>query len=283
MLARTASFVILLVLLIGPASAGDGIADRRALRVGLLPTVASLSLLRLYDPLRLHLQETLDRPVELFTAVSFPAFWQDILDESFDIIVPASHFGVVAAEHGYLPLFRYRLELRPQIVVPKNSAIADPRQLAGKRILTANQLTAISVVAVRWLEEDYHLIAGRDYQLVEASNHSTAIRAVALGDADAAISSLSVIQQVPEDIRAKIDRIECRLLVPHQFTMAHRRLGADTIERLRAALAAFPTTERGRAFFAAGGFQGYVPLMPKDIEEARPYAELVKAMIGERK
>jgi len=117
--------------------------------------------------------------------------------------------------------------------------------------------------------------AGRDYTLVDASNHATAIRAVAIGDADAAISGRSPLQQVPEDIRDKVDAIPCRLSVPHQFTMAHRRLGPETIGAIRAALGRFEGSERGRAFFKAGGFLGLVPLEADDIERARPYAEVV--------
>ncbi|WP_239988533.1 phosphate/phosphite/phosphonate ABC transporter substrate-binding protein [Paramagnetospirillum kuznetsovii] len=255
--------------------------DARPLRIGLLPTIASLSLLRLYDPLRRHLQQALGRPVDLYTSASFRAYADDVMAESFDMVITAPHFGVMAFDKGYVPLFRYRLELRPVIIVPKGSPIHEARQLAGKRILTANRLTALSVVAEGWLQSDYNLVAGRDYELVDASNHSTAIRAVAMGDADAAISGVSPLQQVPADIRDKVDSLPCRLAVPHQFTMAHPRLGAQTIDRIRDEIAEFAVTPNGRAFFAASGFQGFVPLAPADIAAARPYADLVRHMMAD--
>lgn len=249
------------------------------LRIGLLPTIATLGLLRLYDPLRRHLQETLGRPVELYTANNFQTYLDDVRAQEFDVIIAAPHFGVIAYDKGYLPLYKYKLELRPLIIVPKGSPLHDPRQLRGKRILTADRLTALSVVAESWLKQDFGLEAGRDYALVDASNHSTAIRAVALGDADAAISGRSPLQQVPEEFRNRVDAFPCRLSVPHQFTMVHARLGTETVEALRASLADFEKTELGKTFFKAGGFQGFVPLERADVERARPYAKLVEDMI----
>jgi phosphonate transport system substrate-binding protein len=244
-----------------------------------LPTNAPLSLLRLYDPLRSYLQSRLDCPVELYTAANFRSSFADVKSGEFDILITAPHFGVVAVDLGYVPLVRYKAELRPLIVVPKGSSLNEGEQLRGKKVLTANRLTALSVVTETWLESRYGMTAGRDYQLVDASSHGTAIRIVGLGDADAAISSSSALKQVPEEIRNRVDSFEASIAVPHQFTLAHPRLGAQRINALRAALAAFPESEEGQRFFAAGGFQGYAPLTPQDIEAARPYADKVVKMI----
>ncbi|WP_231848878.1 phosphate/phosphite/phosphonate ABC transporter substrate-binding protein [Paramagnetospirillum magneticum] len=246
------------------------------IRVGLLPTIATHSLLKLYDPLRQHLQQALGRPVELYTSGSFHAYLDDIAADEFDVLVAAPHFGVIAADRGYVPLSRYKLELTPLIVVPKESALREARQLRGKRVLTADRLTAISVVAETWLFVDYGLRAGVDYDLVEVSSHSTAIRAVAIGDADAAISSGSVMRQIPEDLRERVAFFSSRLSMPHQFILAHPRLGAETVQAIRTALGEFENTDRGRTFFTAGGFKGLVPVSAADMEQARPYANMVK-------
>ncbi|MBI3446808.1 MAG: phosphate/phosphite/phosphonate ABC transporter substrate-binding protein [Magnetospirillum sp.] len=279
-LGRFIAVVLMASLLIGaPWHAGIARAEAPPLRIGLLPTIATLSLLRLYDPLRLHLQNSLGRKVELYTASSFHTYFADVEAEEFDMIIAAPHFGVLAFDRGYVPLFRYKLELRPLVIVPKGSDIRQAQQLRGKRVLTADRLTALSVVAESWLRSDYSMEAGRDYALIEASNHSTAIRAVAIGDADAAISGRSPLTQVPPEIRSRVETIECRLSVPHQFTMAHTRLGRDTIDKIRTSLSRFGETDLGKDFFKASGFLGFVPLEFSDIETARPYADLVTNMI----
>ena len=244
-------------------------------RVGLLPTIATLSLLKLYDPMRQHLQEALGRPVELYTAGSFQAYLDDLRSEEFDVLVAAPHFGVIAADTGYIPLFRYDQELTPLIIVPKESTLREATQLRGRRVLTADRLSALSVVAETWLSVDYGMRAGVDYDLQEVSSHSTAIRAVAIGDADAAISSPSVMQQIPDDLRDKVVFFKSRLRMPHQMFLAHARLGKETVQVIREALDRLGTTERGRAFFKAGGFKGLVPILATDIEQARPYADMV--------
>ena len=276
-LSWAAGLVLIANLLAGPARAEA--LDGRPLRIGLLPTNAPLSLLRLYDPLRSYLQNRLGRPVELYTAPNFRSSFADVKNGEFDLLVTAPHFGVVAVDMGYVPLVRYKAELRPLIVVPKGSSLTQGEQLRGMKVLTANRLTALSVVTETWLESRYGMVAGRDYQLVDAASHASAIRAVGMGDADAAISSSSALKQVPDEIRNRVDSFEASIAVPHQFTLAHRRLGTQRIAALRAALADFPDSEEGRRFFAASGFQGYAPLTPQDVEAARPYADKVVKMI----
>lgn len=283
-LARLVAMIIGLALLapLWSVPLWAGTAEATPLRVGLLPTNATLSLLRLYDPWRRYLERVLERPVQLYTSRNFRSSLDDVRAQDFDLLVTASNFGVIAQDLGYVPLTRYRLELRPLIVTPKGSPIHSAADLAGKKLLSASRLAALSVVAQRWLEVDYHLVAGRDYQLVEAASQGNALRAVALGDGDAAITGVSPLQQAPPEIRAKLDSFPSRLITPHQFTMAHPRLGAETIQRLRSALLNFPLSPEGKVFFAASGFEGNEPLSQADMDAARPYADLVKQLTARR-
>lgn len=253
---------------------GDCRAEDGPLRLGLMPTNAVLNVLTLYHPLSKHLEKQLGRPVEMSVARTFRAYHDEILAEDSDIVVPAPHFGVIALDHGYVPLFRYQPDLQSLIVLKKGSPITSAAQLKGKRVLTADRMTAVSVIAERWLDLDFGLRVDRDYTLEEAANHTAAIRAVALGVADAAITTPPALLQVPADIRDSVDVLQSRLVLPQMFLMAHRRLGSDTIERIRAALAGFPDTEEGKAFFAKG-YVGFVPLSPSDVEAARPYADMI--------
>ena len=217
-LARWVAVPLMAAMMMGAALAAD---DPHPIRLGLQPTNATLSLLTLYHPLRLHLQRALGQPVELYTSRTFHLFLDQVTAEEFDILVAAPHFGVIALDHGYLPLLRYQRELRPLILVGKTSPIRSGADLKGRRVLTADRLTAVSVVAERWLEQEFALTAGRDYELVEASNHLTAIRAVALGDAEAAITTQPAFTQAPADIVAKVVPLPCPLTIPGQFFLAH--------------------------------------------------------------
>lgn len=262
--------LVALFLLVGRSpSAGEA-----PLRMGLMPTNSTLALLDLYRPLAAHIERAVGRPVEIFVARTFRIYLDELRAEEFDIVVPAPHLGVIALDIGYEPLFRYQPDLYSVIVLAKDGAVKSVAQLKGRRVLTGDRLTAVSVLAERWLEVDYGLRVGRDYQLIEASNHITAIRAVALGDADAAITTPPALLQVPPDVREAVEVVRSRLSVPQQFTMAHRRLGPETVGRIRAALASFGDTTDGKAFFAKG-YGGFIPLTSQDVEHARPYADMV--------
>lgn len=259
-------------------AAAPSMADERPLRLGLMPTSAVLNVLSLYHPLSKHLERALGRPVEMSVARSFRAYHDELTAEECDVVVPAPHFGVIALDHGYVPLFRYKPDLQSLIVLNRNSGVTAPEQLKGKRVLTADRLTAVSVIAERWLELDFGLRVDQDYTLEEAANHTAAIRAVALGIADAAITTPPALLQVPAEIRDSVAVLQSRLVLPQMFLMAHRRLGPDAIARIRAALDGFAGTEDGKAFFAKG-YGGLAPLERADVEQARPYAELVARRI----
>jgi phosphonate transport system substrate-binding protein len=69
-----AGILLLSLVSVMPGQAEAAPASPAPIRVGLLPTIATLTLLTLYDPLRQYLQHALGRPVELYTASSFEAF-----------------------------------------------------------------------------------------------------------------------------------------------------------------------------------------------------------------
>jgi len=80
-------------------------------------------------------------------------------------------------------------------------------------------------------------------------------------------------------MRDQVVYFTSRLRMPHQMYLVHPRVGEQTIQVLREALGKVGETERGKAFFKSGGFKGLVPLTRTDIEQARPYAEVVRSMI----
>lgn len=249
------------------------------LRLGIMPFNSTLALIKTHQPLRQHLEASLGRPVEIFTAPDYAAFHRESLAGGFDLLITGPHFGVMCIDQGYTPLFHYKASLRPIFVVRPESGIKEAARLRGKRIGLSNRLSVSSIVGLKWMA-DQGLIAGKDFEVLEKTTHGAAIAAVAVGDLDAALTTHTPLKQVPADIRARVVELPTTVQMPHLMTLAHARLGPRAIEQVREALRSFPGTAEGRAFFQDTGYQGYDPVEPADLKALQPFVPIVKQMMG---
>lgn len=253
-------------------------AEAAPLRLGIMPFNSTLALLKTHQPLIAHLERSLGRRVVVHSAADYFTHINQLLAGDYDLAITGPHFGAMAAERGMRLLFRYTAELRLLVVVRNNAAIERASDLRGRRLALPSRLSVASLGGVRWLAEN-GLQPGRDFRMIEYSSHGAAVAAVAAGEADAAITAHTPLRQVPEDILAQTRVLASNVSVPHVMTLAHERLGAAEIDRIRGALAAFPATAAGQAFFRDTAYRGYVEVSAADLAELRPFVALTVNMM----
>lgn len=249
------------------------------LRLGIMPFNSAMALLKTHQPLREHLGRSLQRPVDVFTSADYVTFLNDSRDGQYDLLITGPHFAVINVDNGYVPLYRYRATLQPILVVHRHSGITGVAGLKGKRIGLSSRLSMSSIGGTRWLEE-HGLKMGRDFRISERATHGAAIAAVSVGDLDAAITTFTPLNQVPEDVRNTLAVLPTDIRVPHLMTLAHRRLGAPAIGRIRLALRAFETSPAGQSFFKETGYLGYDEITPDDLKVLQPYVALTRSLLG---
>ncbi len=261
-----------------PASGGLGAQNLPPLKLGIMPFNSTLALIKTHQPLTQYLESHLGRRISVFTSSDYFTYINELLDGHFDLAVAGPHFGMMAQERGMIIMARYKADLQSVFVVRADSAIKTLEDLRNKRIGLSSRLSISSIGGVKWLQ-DNGLKLGQDYQLIERSTHGAAVAGVAVGEFDAALTTFTPLKQIPEDVRAKIRVLPIDAHAPHLMTLAHTRLGAPMLERVRQALRSFPDSPGGRTFFQETGYQGYVNVTPADVLALKPLVALTVEMM----
>ncbi len=255
-------------------------AESQPLSMGVFPYLSTRALLDVYQPVRLDIAEAMKRPVHLFTAQSFEAYADQARQGAYDILITPPHFALLAQRQaGYIPLVVYTRKLRGIFVVARHSVIHGLQDLKGKRIATPTRLALVTIMGRQWLREN-GLAPNVDVVLLDRASHANAVEAVQRGDAEAAITTSTALAQMPAELRDSVRVVARTPYAPHVMYLAHPRLGKMAIERIRAALLAFPATQAGQAFLKVNGFEGMRPVEAADIKRVQPYMKELERLLA---
>lgn len=250
---------VLLPLVLIALSPAAGASDRPALRVAVVPYLTTSVLLKLFEPIRTHLEGELKRPVELYTAPDIRTHVRRIQKPDFDAIITAAHMGRLAQlDAGYLPVAGFESPLKGIVAVHKDSPIRNLRELAGKTIAVNDRLVLVSIVTLQDLQRS-GLRTG-DLRIVSSITQNSSLLSVARGDVDAAITAIFTLNQIPEAQRQDIRTIYTTDRLPNVMFLANPRLPAAERDAMRRALTGFGRTPAGEQFFSTSGYNGIVPL-----------------------
>jgi len=277
-LSRLSGFLRIAILsclgLATPAIAGE----LPPLKLGIMPFNSPLALIRTHQPLTAYLERSLGRKVVVYTSPDYFTHINQALAGDFDLLITGPHIGAMAAKRDMLLLFRYAIDLHPIFVVRQGSPIDSAEAFRGKTIALSSRLSISSIGGVKWLQ-DKGFVLNRDFRVVEYSSHGAAVAAVVAEAADAAITTHTPLRQVPEDVRARVRLLSTDIRVPHVMTLVHQRLGSTDIERIRRAIATFPETPEGKAFFVETGYRGYIPVSQGDLNSLQDFIDLTLKMM----
>lgn len=249
------------------------------LKLGIMPFNSALALIKTHQPLRQALEQRLGRPIEVFTEADYTSFVRESLAGRYDLLITGPHFAVMSIEKGYVPLVHYKAPLQPVFVVRTSAAINDAEGLKGRTVALSSRFSISSIGGMKWLA-DKGLLPGRDYQIREYPTHGAAVAAVAVGEADAALTTHTPLRQVPKDVSDQVRLLPSEIRIPHLMTLAHERLGKEVIEQVRLALLEFAASQEGQQFFRETGYQGYDSVSDADIRALQPYVSLVRQQMN---
>ena len=253
----------------------------KPLEVGVVPYLSARVLVSSYEPLRLYLEQSLHRPVILYTATGFKQFLLNSQRGDYDLIISSSHFArLLQKENKFTPLVRYSKGGHGLILTTLGSKIHTIQDLAGKTIAVPDKLSLASISCLNYLSKKGLNTSNLHFLLVPS--FASAILSVQKGEADAAISASGALAQMPIEIRESVRKVVDTGEFISLVFLSHPRLDKQFSSQLTRTLLQFGNqSDVGKQFFSKNGFGTVIPVTEKEMSLQDAYLPETKKLLRE--
>lgn len=260
-----------------------GVAPRRVaaqaqpLRIGLAPYLSTRAMIGLYEPLRHHLEDRLQRPVTLFTAADFRALAENARAGEYALALLPAHITRIAVnDWGHTLVARSGLTSEVQLIARRGAEPRLPGDLRGRRIAAIDPLSIVSLVLQRWLAQQ-GLEVGRDVDIDYLRSIGSAAIAVQSGDAVALAGAIGQLRDLAIGDTSDLVQIATLQSIPAPAFVAHASVGAADVAAWRRALTSFtPPPGADRALSRTPFVEGTL----QDFDSVEPYAQQARRLLA---
>ena len=264
-----------------PVAAAPAPAADDALVIGVLPNIATASLLAQYENMKAWFERTQGAKVRISVPANFKVFFDNTVRGDYDLSVAAPHFARVAqADRNMVPVVMYEPRINALFIGKPDDGLNSAADLRGKSVGFANPTSLVALYGLQWLRQA-GLEPGKDYQVRGARTDMGVGRMLLTGEVTGAIMSNGEFRALPQDEAARLRTVEAFARIPNFIIVAHPRLGAARIDRLRAQFKTFiADKDEGAAFTKATGITGMVDADDAVLRELDPYLVPTRRAMG---
>lgn len=248
-----------------------GLAQAAGFVIGVPPIHSMRTLAARYEPLRAGLEARLGQPVHLESAVDFAAYHAHTLRGDYDLTITPAHFARLAQKDaGFYPLIQFQPDHDALLVFNADRPLGTLDRLKNQQLAVIDRL-AVTVMATLAYLRERGLQAGRDYQMVEYSNHASVGRALINGQAMAGVTTTHGLKQIPEPMRGKL-KVHAHIAdIPAFVMLAKPNTPRQEIERMQRAVLGFAQSKTGRAFLESIAYADLVPAEERLLKRVDAY------------
>lgn len=254
----------------GPVTANH----QPALKLGIYPYSITARIVPTWRPLADYLQEQLQQPVVIVSAIDNSTFTRRAADGDYFLFIAAPHTGAwLETEAVALRVRKLSVPVFGRLLAPERAGYTGIPDLAGKTIATAQSGVFVAELL------DYHLTQLQHQQplaitVVYTPTHLSALRAVLNGSANAAyITSLPYTHMLGIELNPVVE-VERSELVGYGMLMTPAALGEQHARKMTGLLEQFTATDPRAAILLTNIVQGFtaefLPIEDIDVEQLRP-------------
>ena len=248
-------------------------------RIGVAPHSSARVIIEMYQPLRLYLEQVLQRPVEIVTAPDFTEFARRGMAQNYDIAITTGHQArLLQTDAHYLPLLTYQADFKAVALVAAESRYREPKDLAGSTVIGLSASSLVTLWGQHWLLRNS--VAEATLRYVSASD--SVAQLLLKGEGSAGFMSLANYQNLPPAVRSQLRLLAESLPMAGRVYLLNAR-HAKKREPILAALWAFAETAEAKQYFTKHQLGGYRPLESRELIALEPYANEVRLVLRQTK
>lgn len=244
--------------------------DARPLTIGLLPHLNSRILLRVYEPLIKHLEQTLQRPVHATSAPDFATYYKRSSQGQYDLYLTAPHHAAYAeAQNKARRLSKFARPLYSVFVVRKDSPYKTISDLKGRDVAMPDYLSVTAIVGELTLAE-HGLIPNKDVSVKYSGTHGNAMILTANKSMASAVVGVSAFEKMKKNIAKDLRILTKNRVMPHMMFMAKSGMENKQYENIKNAMLGFNAKGAGKKFFADSIFGDMSIITNDDMHRLAP-------------
>lgn len=243
-----------------PATAASQGADPKTLRVALLPDENASTIIQNAQPLKVHLEKAVGKPVDLVVTTDYSSMIEAMRFGRIDV----AYFGplsyVLARSKSEIEAFAVGVSkgaptYTSVVIVPAASTVKSLADLKGRTVGYGDTASTSSHLVPRAMIQDAGLVAKEDYKTVYLGAHDAVARAVETGKVDAGALSRPILESLLKS--GKVDASKVRILaetkpIPNYPMAMQAKLSADLKAKIRAAFLEIKDPALLKSFRAEG-------------------------------
>ena len=239
----------------------------RSLTFGIVPQQSASELARLWIPVLGALSERSGVGLRFATAPDIPTFEKRLAAGAYDLAyMNPYHYSVFAQKPGYAAFAKEKARrLRGLVVVRKDSAIRDMKELANQQIAFPAPAAFAATVLVRAEFER----TGVPIQPVFVKSHESVYLNVVQRQFMAGGGITRTLQTMEPSIRDELRVLwQTKDYTPHAFA-AHPRVSATELQAVKSAMFTADSNPRARSGLEGMGFKGFDPAQDAEWNDVR--------------
>ena len=257
------------------APAGD------ALVIGVLPNIASATLLTQYEHMKQYLERVTGQKVRIVVPANFKAFFDAMGRGDYDLSVAAPHFARLAqVDRNLAPLVVFEPGINALFVAPIEGSVSKVADIRERTLAYANPQSLVAMYCQQWLRSN-NLEPGRDFEVKAARTDLGVGRMLLVGDAVAAIMSNGEFRSIPPEENARLKIVEVFARIPNFIIVAHPRIERERLVKLKTQLKAFlADVKDGVPFGRSTGFTAVVDVDEAQMRDLDPFVPQTRRAMG---
>ena len=265
---------------VATAPAAASVADD-TLVIGVIPNIATASLQAQYENLKSWFERTQGQKVRISVPANFKVFFDNTMRGDYDLSIGAPHFARVAqVDKALVPVVIYEPRISALFIGRPDDGINAPADVRGKALGFANPTSLVALYGLQWFRQN-GMEPGKDYEVRGARTDMGVGRMLLTGEVAGAIMSNGEFRALPADEAARLRTVEAFARIPNFIIVAHPRLGAARIAKLRGQFKNFIIDkDEGASFVKATGITGMVEPDDAVLKELDPYIVPTRRAMG---